>query len=46
MIIKGFDSEGITEAAYNAQTACEKIENPFGSPSTLFFNKEKKRVVY
>ena len=29
MIIKGFDSAGITEAVNNAQSVYEKIENPF-----------------
>ena len=32
MIIKGFDSAGITEAVNNAQSDYEKIENPFRSP--------------
>ena len=32
MIIKGFDSAGITEAVNNAQSVYEKIENPFRSP--------------
>ena len=31
MIIKGFDSTGITEAVNNAQSVSEKIENPFES---------------
>ena len=32
MIIKGFDSTGITEAVHNAQSVYQKIENPFRSP--------------
>ena len=31
MIIKGFDSTGITEAVNNAQSVSEKIESPFES---------------
>ena len=31
MIIKGFDSTGITEAVNNAQSVSEKIENLFES---------------
>ena len=31
MIIKGFESAGITEAVNNAQFIYEKIENPFQS---------------
>ena len=45
-MIKGFDSAGITEAVNNAKSVYEKIENSFRSQWTLFFNKEKKRVVY
>ena len=43
MIIKGFDSTGITEAVNNAQTVYIKIENPFRSQEALIFNEEKKR---
>ena len=45
MIIKCFDSAGITEAVNNAQSIYEKIENPYRSLLTLLFNKEKKRKV-
>ena len=34
MIIKGFDSTGITEAVNNAQSVYEEIEHPFLGPTT------------
>ena len=46
MIIKGFNSAGITEAVNNAQSVYEKLGNPFQIPLALISNKEKERVVY
>ena len=42
MIIKGFDSVGITEAVNNTQSVYEKIENPFQFPKLCALIKKRK----